>query len=87
VAAQRFARVAQPPGLASNAGNPKGAVQGVPFFLVTFFLGKQEKVTAPPGHGRPQNKSRAARLLTLVLKVPEVAGKDAGATFPRHVFG
>ena len=35
---------------------------GVPFFLVTFFLGKQEKVTAPPGHGRPKNKPRAARL-------------------------
>jgi len=45
VAAQRIARVGEPPGLASNAGNPEGAVQGVSFFLVIFFLDKQEKVT------------------------------------------
>jgi len=52
VAAQRIARVPQPPGMASNAGNPKGGKGGV-IFLGYFLLDKQKKVTAPPGHDRP----------------------------------
>jgi hypothetical protein len=39
-----------PPGVASNAGE---SPNGVPFSLVTFLLGKQKKVTAPPGRDRP----------------------------------
>jgi len=43
----------QPPGMASNAGNPKGGKGGV-IFLGYFLLDKQKKVTAPPGHDRPK---------------------------------
>ena len=57
--AKRNVRVAQPPGLASNAGNPKGGAGGV-FLFGSFCLDKQEKGTAPPGHDRPKNNSREA---------------------------
>ncbi|MBT9614246.1 MAG: hypothetical protein IV108_13365 [Burkholderiales bacterium] len=57
--AKRNVRVAQPPGMASNAGNPKGGKGGV-FFLGYFLLDKQKKVTDPSGHDRPQNKMREA---------------------------
>jgi len=67
VAAQRIARVRDWFELGARRGEQRrGAAQqgdrrtGVPFFLVTFFLGKQEKVTAPPGHDRPKIK-RAQR--------------------------
>jgi len=65
VAAQRIARVPQPPGMASNAGYLQrfllGAVSGVSFFLVSFFLDKQEKVTAPPWHKRHPIIARSAQ--------------------------
>jgi len=53
--AKRNVRVAQPPGMASNAGNPKGGA-GVSFFLGYLLLDKQKKVTAPSGHDRPKIK-------------------------------
>ena len=45
--AKRNVRVAQPPGMASNAGYPQrfllGAVNGVSFFLVTFAWTSKKK--------------------------------------------
>ena len=67
VAAQRIARVRirRPARRATQGSRPTGDRRtGVPFFLVTLFLGKQEKVAALPGHGRPQNKPREAPLQT-----------------------
>jgi len=55
--AKRNVRVAQPPGMASNAGYPQrfllgGGKRGV-FLFGSFCLDKQEKGTVPPGHDRP----------------------------------
>ncbi len=65
--AQRNVRVAQPPGMASNAGNPQGGKGGV-LFLGYFLLDKQKKVTAPPG--QPGPKCICTTLLATQLASP-----------------
>jgi len=62
VAAQRIARVRDWFELGARRGEQRRGVAqqgdrrtGVPFFLVTLFLGKQEKVTALPGHPGPNS--------------------------------
>ena len=43
---EREARVAQPPSLARNGGNPNGAARQGALLFGYLFLGKQEKVTS-----------------------------------------
>jgi len=45
----REGRVAQRPLLIEHRREPEGRRNGVPFFLVTSFSGKQKEVTRPAG--------------------------------------